>query len=301
MIGGVVRLTVYPTVLLAASAGAWALLVAGIDPPLVVAGVNLAATAAIAVLERMLPHRPAWNRSHGDVRTDVLHMVFGMLPVPALFRAAALGGLTAAASALSSRFGGPLWPAHWPMVVQLVVALLVAELGQYWVHRLAHERASLWRLHVVHHSVERLYWLNAGRFHPLDTLLQHASQIAPLVILGAGDQVIALFTVFTAANGMLRHANVDMRTSWLGWVLSTAELHRWHHSLEVDESNANYGANLIVWDVLFGTRRAPRHAGPAKLGLAHAFPRDFLGQLASPFRGRPPQAHAEPAIETERA
>ena len=289
MVAGLVRLAVYPTVLIVACGAAWALLRAGVQAPFVVAGVNLAATAVIAALERLLPHRPAWNRSHGDVRTDVLHMVFGMLPVPALFRAAALGALTAAASSLAARWGGPLWPSHLPMVAQLVIALLVAELGQYWVHRLAHERASLWRLHVVHHSVERLYWLNAGRFHPLDTLLQHASQIAPLVVLGAGDQVIAMFTVFTAANGMLRHANVDMRTSWLGWVLSTAELHRWHHSLEVAESNANYGANLIVWDVVFGTRRAPATIGPEKLGLAHAFPRDFLGQLASPFRGtRPP-------------
>jgi sterol desaturase/sphingolipid hydroxylase (fatty acid hydroxylase superfamily) len=281
---GVVRWGLYPAVLVAAVGGAAAAIGAGLHAPYVVAGVNAATAVAIGVLERVMPHRPTWNRSHGDVKTDILHMVLGMLPVPVVFRAVALGAMVAAAGFLAARLGGPLWPSHLPMALQLLLALVVAELGQYWVHRLAHERAALWRLHVVHHSVERLYWLNAGRFHPFDTLLQHAAEVAPLIILGADDRVLALFTVFTSANGMLRHANVDVRTGWLSWVLSTSDLHRWHHSVEVAESNANYGANLILWDVVFGTRKVPPRPGPERLGLGREFPRTFLAQLASPFR-----------------
>ncbi len=51
--------------------------------------------------------------------------------------------------------------------------MIVSEFGSYWAHRLMHERPLLWRLHAVHHSAERLYWLNAGRFHPLDTAMQY--------------------------------------------------------------------------------------------------------------------------------
>ena len=70
-------------------------------------------------------------------------------------------------------------------------------------------------------------------------------------------------------------------------MISTADLHRWHHSRDVAESNANYGANLIVWDVVFRTRRAPSPDGPTTLGLAATdFPRTFLAQLAAPFRWR---------------
>ena len=164
---------------------------------------------------------------------------------------------------------------------------LVAEFGQYWVHRLAHERAPLWRLHAVHHSVERLYWLNAGRFHPLDTLLQHAAEMAPLVLLGANEPVLVLYTVFTSANGLLRHANIDMRIGALNWVLSTADLHRWHHSEDPVQSNANYGANLILWDIVFGTRRVLAADGPARLGLSlENFPRGFVPLLLAPFRWR---------------
>jgi ornithine lipid hydroxylase len=266
---------------------AWTLVRMGWAAALVVALVNAATAIVIGVLERRSPHRPEWNRSHGDVQTDVLHLVFGMLPIPALFRAASLGALTAGAVYLAARIGRPLWPSQWPLAMQLVLALVVAEFGQYWVHRLSHERTTLWRLHSVHHSVERLYWLNAGRFHPIDTLLQHAAEIAPLVLLGANEQVLALFTVFTSANGLLRHANIDMRMRALSFILSTADLHRWHHSREVEESNANYGANLIVWDIVFRTRRVPRAGGPKVLGLnAEKFPRTFLAQLAAPFRFR---------------
>ena len=54
----------------------------------------------------------------------------------------------------------------------------------------------------------------------------------------------------------------------------------------VTEANANYGANLILWDVVFGTRKLPAdRQHPAALGLEAMpdFPRSWLGQLASPF------------------
>jgi sterol desaturase/sphingolipid hydroxylase (fatty acid hydroxylase superfamily) len=257
------------------------------DGPRVVVAVNLSVAIVIALIERYVPYRDDWNRSHDDTRTDVAFMLLAMLPVPALFRAVSFGTLTAASIALARHVGHALWPSDWPIAAQLVLALVVAEFGQYWVHRLAHERAPLWRLHSVHHGVERLYWLNAGRFHPLDTLLQHAGEVVPLVLLGANAQVLALFTVFTSANGMLRHANADLHTGALNWVLSTADLHRWHHSVNVEESNANYGANLILWDVLFGSRRVPAGEGPAKLGLLlTGFPRRFAPLLATPWRWR---------------
>lgn len=282
-----VRLAAYPVIAVMSVVAVHVAYVAGWPVAVVVALVNVAVALVVAVLERVIPHRARWNQSHDDVKLDVQHMVFGMLPIPMLFRAVTLGALTAGSVFLAAQIGRPVWPSHWPVAAQLVLALVVAELGQYWVHRLAHERAALWRLHAVHHSVERLYWLNAGRFHPIDTLLQHAAEIAPLVLLGANEQVLALFTVFTSANGLLRHANIDMRLGVFHWIFSTADLHRWHHSREVDESNANYGANLIVWDVVFRTRRVPAASGPQLLGLqAREFPKTFFGQLAAPFRWR---------------
>lgn len=68
----------------------------------------------------------------------------------------------------------------------------------------------------------------------------------------------------------------------------TLELHRWHHSRSLDDANKNYGANLIVWDIVFGTRHLPsdREHQPADVGFdgVDAFPSNYLGQVASVFR-----------------
>ena len=53
--------------------------------------------------------------------------------------------------------------------------------------------------------------------------------------------------------------------------------------MSLTNSNANYGSNLIVWDVLFGTRKLPSAPVTTTLGLPHASPRTFFGQLSYPF------------------
>jgi sterol desaturase/sphingolipid hydroxylase (fatty acid hydroxylase superfamily) len=54
------------------------------------------------------------------------------------------------------------------------------------------------------------------------------------------------------------------------------------------ESDTNFGNNLIIWDVLFGTRFLPadREVGP--LGLNNrTYPASFLAQMKSPFVNSP--------------
>ena len=95
------------------------------------------------------------------------------------------------------------------------------------------------------------------------------------------------FSLFTGVHGLFQHANVDVRLGGLNWVFSMAELHRWHHSRTVAEANHNYGNNLIVWDLVFGTYFLPRDRTPPEdIGLADLpdFPTTFFGQLLAPLR-----------------
>jgi sterol desaturase/sphingolipid hydroxylase (fatty acid hydroxylase superfamily) len=242
---------------------------------------------AVAVAERVLPYRRSWNRSHGDLRTDVFHVLFSGLGTTQLVRPIAvyLGGLGAAA--LSDSWGDGYWPRTWPLVAQLGLALVIAELPQYWLHRWQHEHDLLWRFHAIHHSAPRLYWLNAARFHPLDLGLLYLVGYVPLVLLGSPGEVILLFALFDAVFGMLQHSNIAVRLGPLNWIFSMAEPHRWHHSRTLVEANTNYGSNLIVWDLAFGTFFLPRDREPPEaIGIADMpdFPRDYLPQLAAPFR-----------------
>jgi len=241
----------------------------------------------IAVLERLLPHRSEWNRPQGDVRTDLAHLFITGVGTHQLVKGSLYGVAMGGAAWLSARLGFGLWPAHWHPLSQLVLALLIAELGHYWFHRWSHERALIWRLHAAHHSAPRLYWLNATRFHPFDLFFLIVFQTLPLILLGAPSRTFTLYTLFTAIYGQIQHCNIAVRSGPLNWIFSTPDLHRWHHSTDSREGNANYGAVLILWDVVFGTFFLPRgraFTGAVGIEALPRFPRGYLGQLLSPFR-----------------
>jgi sterol desaturase/sphingolipid hydroxylase (fatty acid hydroxylase superfamily) len=258
----------------------------GWNPVFTAMGLTGAVVLALLVLERVHPYQEEWLHSHGDVRTDLIHNLVNFW-IPEVYTVAFVGGLTAVASSLSNAVGAELWPSQWPLLAQLLLALLVGELGTYWIHRLMHEHEFLWRFHAAHHSAPRLYWLNAGRFHPIDLFAQQFLAVTPLVLLGADTRVIALHTLFTAVHGMFQHANLDIRLGPLNWFFSMAELHRWHHSKHLEEANTNYGANIILWDVVFGSRFLPSDRLPPKeigIDALPNFPRGYWAHLLSPFR-----------------
>jgi len=259
-----------------------------------------AGAIAIVVGERRWPYRPTWGRSHGDVPTDIAHAVLSGIGTTQAMRVLVQVAGVVLAGALSRALGTTLWPSAWPLLAQLALALVIAELPQYWLHRWQHEHDVLWRFHAVHHSAPRLYWLNAARFHPVDIGLLYLVGYLPLVALGCSERVVMLFALFDAVFGMLQHCNIAMRLGPLNRLFSAAEPHRWHHSRTAAEANTNYGSNLIVWDLLFGTFFLPADREPPEaIGISDMpdFPQRYVAQLASPFRwrslARTPPAPAE--------
>lgn len=258
----------------------------GWPPAILLFGLTGAVVLVLLVLERVHPHEASWQHSRGDLRTDILHNLVNLW-IPKIYELSFLGGSVAAGAWLSARLSVPLWPRSWPLLGQLLLALIIGELGTYWIHRAMHENPFLWRFHAAHHSASRLYWLNAGRFHPLDLLAQQILSLTPLALLGAGTEILVLHTVFTAVHGLFQHCNVRLRIGPLNWVFSMAELHRWHHSKRIDEANHNYGANLIGWDLVFGSRFAPKDRRPPEdigIGNLPDFPSGYWAQLLSPFQ-----------------
>jgi sterol desaturase/sphingolipid hydroxylase (fatty acid hydroxylase superfamily) len=258
----------------------------GWNPVATAMGLTAAVVLLLLVLERVHPYQEDWLHSHSDIKTDLIHNLVNFW-IPEVYTVVFVGGFTVAAAWLSNALGMDLWPSSWPLLAQLLLALVIGEFGTYWIHRLMHESEFLWRFHAVHHSAPRLYWLNAGRFHPLDLFTQQFLAITPLILLGADTRIIALHTLFTAVHGMFQHCNIDIRLGPLNWFFSMAELHRWHHSKHLEEANTNYGANIIWWDIVFRSRFLPHdREPPTEIGIGSLpnFPRGYWAQLLSPFR-----------------
>ena len=279
--------TLFPVTFVTALAVAMAALQWDLRHGWVLAGISACVAVLVAIVERIHPRHPSWNRARGDVQTDSIHLVVSMIALPPLLEIGLLMLLLGASVQLSEMVGTTLWPAEASLVVQLVLAMVISQFGEYWVHRLMHTHPLLWRLHATHHSPRRLYWLNAARFHPLDTAISYVAGNAPLILLGAGPDVLLLYTVWIAVHGMFQHCNIHLRLGPLNWIFSMAELHRWHHSLVLEEANANYGNNLLFWDIVFGTVYWPADRDASeRIGLAEIedFPQDYLGQILSPIR-----------------
>jgi sterol desaturase/sphingolipid hydroxylase (fatty acid hydroxylase superfamily) len=266
--------------------------------PAIVGGLAFVAGVWILVLERVHPYATRWNESRGDITTDALHMTLSELLPMAAFNAVGMGTLVAVAAWIAANTGIGLWPDGWPMLVQVVLALVFAEFPYYWWHRLCHTVPLLWRLHATHHSAERLYFLNAGRFHPLDTLIGYSVQTSTLLLLGAGPEVVGYCGLFFAVNGLFQHCNIDVRLGPLNYIFSMAEPHRWHHSRDVHTANHNFGGDLIIWDHVFGTWFLPRdrRPDPDDVGFDGMpnFPRTWWGQVLSPFRWAKLRGEAPP-------
>jgi len=243
----------------------------------------LAGALLVTGLETVIPYEPAWRPGRADIANDTLFMLVVQVLLPRLLALVAVLAVIEPLRDLQSGIAA-LWPHHWPLAGQLLLMLLAAELLRYWLHRLAHTWAPLWRLHAVHHSPEKLYWLNVGRFHPLEKTLQFLLDALPFMLLGVSEQVIALYFVFYSINGFFQHSNIRLRYGVLNYLVSSAELHRWHHSRLSAESNHNYGNNLILWDLVFGTWFLPQRRSITDIGLQNrAYPTSFVAQLRSPF------------------
>ncbi len=232
-------------------------------------------------LERAMPHEKTWMASDGQTIANIAHTLTSKGTVQLLI---IFGGVIGLAGMFESgAMDRGIWPASWPLSAQIALGVVASEFALYWSHRIAHEIPFLWRFHAVHHSVLKLWFVNTGRFHFIDSLKSIVLGMIPLVILGAPLEIVQWQAAITAFIGMLTHCNVEMRFGPLSRVFNTPELHRWHHSRKLEEGNRNYGENVVIWDQIFGTYINPDRRPPDNIGIADFMPEKFTHQLLWPF------------------
>jgi len=260
-----------------AGAAPWPLL------PLLVAAIAVSFAA-----ERWIPYEPAFNRDHGDTGRDLAHAA-----VNETANAASVLALPAVAAALPV---SGAWPAHWPLPLQLALAVGVADLGITLAHYASHRAQVLWRFHAVHHSVSRMYGFNGLMKHPLHQAFELLCGTAPLVLLGLPQPLAWLLAFAVALQLLLQHANVDLRPGPLLRVWAVAPLHRFHHLNRAALGDVNFGLFTTLGDRLLGTLHYEpgRRFGPGELGIEGRpdYPTRYRDQLLEPFRAPSGSARA---------
>ncbi|MBZ2190011.1 sterol desaturase family protein [Alcanivorax sp. JB21] len=269
----------WPTLVLGFGAGAIVLVEAGAGLPALLA--LLAGAILFSFLtERWIPYQPDWNRPRRDIGRDWAHALVNL----SLNRASVW--LLPAFAWLAVTPG--IWPDHWAFWAQVVMAVLILDLGIAAAHHASHRFYGLWRFHAVHHSIQRLYGFNGLMKHPLHQGVEMLSGVLPLLLLGIPLEV-ALTLPFLVSLALLgQHSNADIRTGGLKYLFANAEIHRFHHSNGAN-GDVNYGLLTTLYDHVMGTFHyapgtAPRSSQEIGVRGRPDYPATYREQLLEPFR-----------------
>jgi sterol desaturase/sphingolipid hydroxylase (fatty acid hydroxylase superfamily) len=176
-----------------------------------------------------------------------------------------------------------------PWVVQFFMAILLADLVEYAIHRTMHEVKFFWPIHAVHHSVEYMDWLAGSRLHFLEPLVTRTLVLIPAFVLGIAKEPLVLYIVFAGFQAGLIHSNIGWDLGPFKYVFCSPRYHHWHHSSDEEAIDKNYAAHLPVIDWIFGTFYMPKETAgwPRKYGtVGIPLPKGIIRQFFYPFRAQ---------------
>ncbi len=187
------------------------------------------------------------------------------------------GGVVAVAAMAQERGWGFLNLVDGPVWLEMGLAVVLLDFIIYWQHQVFHLVPILWRFHMMHHSDLDLDVTSGVRFHPVEMVISLLVKGAAVMILGVAPLAVVAFEIVLNSTALFNHSNVRMPLSLdrvLRYVIVTPDMHRIHHSVDVRETNSNYGFNVPWWDRLFGTYCAEPALGQLgmQIGLEHLGP-----------------------------
>jgi sterol desaturase/sphingolipid hydroxylase (fatty acid hydroxylase superfamily) len=191
---------------------------------------------------------------------------------------AAAGGFDRLFDLARTSTGGPWFKLPPPeslagQGVHLLLALLVYDFFQYWVHRAMHRLPWLWRLHKLHHSDAALHATTALREHWLQPLFVPLLIWVPVVVLFQFSPPAVWPLVITGVF-VLSHGNLRWHWGAFGRVLVGPQYHRIHHSRLPQHRDHNFADIFPLWDWLFGTAVWPKRNDYPPTGLTTGLSRE---------------------------
>lgn len=143
-------------------------------------------------------------------------------------------------------------PEFWSSWTGILVAVLLFDFCNYWVHRAGHECAVFWAAHAVHHQSQDFNLSVALRQGSAVGLLGWVFFL-PMALIGVPPENFGIAALVLLLYGYWVHTQHIGKLGWFDHVFSSPSNHRVHHATNAEYLDRNYGALLVVWDKLFGT------------------------------------------------
>jgi sterol desaturase/sphingolipid hydroxylase (fatty acid hydroxylase superfamily) len=186
-----------------------------------------------------------------------------------------------------------------PAWVEVLAGVVLLDYTLFVWHVLTHEVPLLARFHEVHHADRDLSASTAVRFHFGEMVLSVPWRAAQVVVVGASPLTLSVWQLLTLVAILFHHANVRLPIGVerrLCRLVTTPRMHGIHHSVVLDETNANW-STIFSWpDYLHGTARLDVAQASVRIGaptVAGDGVRTLPALLARPFVAGPrPDVHA---------
>lgn len=238
-------------------------------------------TLLLSPIEVLWPAYPAQSVFRDEWLVDIVYFLSTHIPnqvttflilLPATQLTAAFGNPTLL------EFTSSLW---WP--VQFFLAVLIADLAEYAMHRALHEVPWLWRFHAIHHSSRALDWIAGSRAHIVEDLLVRGFILIPMMMAFSHATIVA-YLLFVALHATWTHCNFGPTIKWLEPFMIFPRFHHWHHSSQPEAIDKNFAIHFPWIDRIFGTYYYPEDRWPDTYGLHNEdIPRTFVAQTLYPF------------------
>jgi sterol desaturase/sphingolipid hydroxylase (fatty acid hydroxylase superfamily) len=231
-------------------------------------------------LERVWPQYPEQGTFRKDWTLDVVYFMSTHLPIQVLSFLVLLPATQA-----TKYFGVPALQqliARIPWVLQFFLAVVVADLAEYFIHLALHKVPFLWRFHAIHHSSKALDWIAGSRSHFVDDTLVRGFILVPLMF-GFSQSIILAYLIFVTLHATWTHCNFGPNVKWLEKFLVMPRYHHWHHTSQKEGIDKNFAIHFPWIDKLFGTYYFPEQ-WPERYGLdGEEISPSFVGQTLEPF------------------
>jgi len=178
--------------------------------------------------------------------------------------------------------------------VEIVAALVVLDLFDYFWHRANHRVTFLWRFHKAHHADTAMDTSTALRFHPGELMISALAKALWIVIWGPTAIAWFLFEAIVSLCAQFHHTNIDFPDRIervISAMIVTPRFHASHHAVDRRYGDANFSTIFSLWDHLLRSYQHPENGGATTnadnaLGLPEARDRAFLpgAWLVEPFQ-----------------
>jgi len=168
------------------------------------------------------------------------------------------------------------------LVFAIFLAVVVADIAEYFIHLALHKVPFLWRFHAVHHSSKALDWIAGSRAHFVDdTLVARLYPCSSHAWIFAS--IILAYLIFVTIHATWTHRNFGPMLDGSKSFLVMPRYHHWHHTSQKEGIDKNFAIHFPWIDKLFGTYYYP-DVWPERYGLdGEEIAHGFFGQTIEPF------------------